>query len=81
MSKSLRLTRIKRAEYKTPDGRFTVVKDPTSGSEFGGWGYTSWCVFDEQSTDEAVMIVSTLRDARIGLATFYETGRMGGDLE
>lgn len=65
----LKLRRIKTSVYETLDGRFTIMKDPTSGSEMMGWGFTSWLIFDNTDSAEDAAILfdihyPTLRDAR-----------------
>lgn len=77
MAPPIKLKRLAAGEYQTLDGRFTIVKDPTSGSERGGWGYTSWCIFDAEGAgwDEAASIVSTLTEGRAAMAGFYAADR------
>lgn len=70
-----RLVRVPGAPstYRTRDGRYEVVKDPTSGGEPGGWGYTSWLIYDQHEPDdelrnEPVCIEETLGACRAVLA-------------
>lgn len=67
-----RLTSI----YATRDGRYEIVKDPTSGDE-GGWGYTSWLIYDkhdEGGGDEPMISdrFGRLADARYWLENWIE---------
>lgn len=77
VSPRLRLRRVRAGEYQTLDGRFTLLLDPQSGGEPGGWGYRSWLVYDARDKDAGDWCPvalrgfdrhSTLRDARERLA-------------
>lgn len=37
--------RIKAGVYQV--GNYMIMRDPTGGNHDGGWGYTSWYVFDD----------------------------------
>lgn len=55
--------------YETRDGKWQIVKDPTSGDEHGGWGYTSWLIY--LTAEDGPFIedrFETLRQARGWLA-------------
>lgn len=65
----LRLRRLEAGRYQTPDGRYTILKDPQSGDELGGWGYVSWLTYDEGLDQEPIFEpVGALTEARSELA-------------
>lgn len=68
------LKRLGPGRYETANKRFEILKDPTGGKEPGGWGYTSWLVYDKQDPHDECLNVNgadhspTLKDAVHNLA-------------
>lgn len=61
----VKLKRIGRGLYKTPDNRFQIQRDPTGGDMAGGWGCSSWIMCDTLLSDDyGPMQYKTLRMVR-----------------
>lgn len=67
----MKLKRLSAGRYETHDGKYQIIKDPTSGGEKIGWGYCSWMIYRKGDIDPFWVcgdrIWPTLRDARLAL--------------
>ncbi len=71
---ALKLKRVRYGVYRTKDGRYTLMRDPLSSGEPGGYGFRAWLAFDETEPNEPLWLgesihaAKTLREARELLA-------------